>query len=266
MTDFNDKVPLGRTNLMVGRLGVASSYKAPAEAFEEAFERGCNYFTWGSFIIGPSKEMKQVIVNLKKKGKRDELVLAVYAYGHNRLLNEFIMLKRLRALGLDYADVMILGYHPRKPNRRIMDCALKLKEKGMIRFIALSGHNRKLFPDLARDGNIDIFHFRYNAVNRGAESDIFPHMPDNIKPGMVAYTATRWGQLLDPKKMPPGELPPTSADCYRFVLTNPAVDICLTGPRNLEMMRENLKTLEMGPMNEEEMDRMKKIGDHIYNK
>jgi len=266
MTTFLNKVPLGKTNLMVGRLGIASSYKAPAQAYEEAFERGCNYFTWGSFIKGPSKEMKQVMQNLKKKGKRDELVLAVYAYGHNRLLNEFIMLKRLKELGLDYADVMILGYHPRKPNRRIMDCALKLKEKGMIRFIALSGHNRNIFPELARDGNIDIFHFRYNAVNRGAESDIFPHMPDNDKAGMVTYTATRWGQLLNPKKMPPGESPPTATDCYRFVLTNSSVDICLTGPRNLEMMRENLKTLELGPMNDEELEKMRKIGDHIYNK
>ena len=39
---------LGRTGLNVGRLGVAASYGAPAEAFEEAFERGCNYFYIGS--------------------------------------------------------------------------------------------------------------------------------------------------------------------------------------------------------------------------
>ncbi len=266
MTDFSEQVPLGRTGLMAGRLGIASSYRAPVQAFEEAFERGCNYFTLGTFIKGPSKEMMQVIKGIQKKGKRDDLVLAVYAYGHNSFLNEFIMLKRLRSLGLDYLDAMILGYHPRKPNRRIMECALKLKEKGMIRFIALSGHNRKLFPDLARDGAIDIFHFRYNAVNRGAESDIFPLMPENNKPGMVSYTATRWGQLLNQKNMPPGVSPPTAVDCYRFVLTNPAVDICMTGPKNLEMMKENLRALELGPMSEEEMGKMRKIGDHIYNK
>ena len=266
MTSFADKISLGCTNLMVGRLGISSSYGAPASAYEEAFEKGCNYFTWGSFIKGPSKEMKKAIVNIKQTGKRDELVLAVYAYGHNRILNKAIVMKRLRSLGTEYADAMILGFHPGRPSGRILEGAIKLKEKGIVRHIGLSGHNRKLFPDLARDGVIDIFHFRYNAVNRGAEQDIFPHIRDNDRPGMVAYTATRWGQLLDPKKMPPGEMPPSAADCYRFVLSNPGVDICLTGTRNSDMMKENLKVLDMAPMSGEEMDRMRKIGDFIYNR
>jgi hypothetical protein len=34
---------LRQTGLKVGRLGVSASYGAPAEAFEEAFEKGCNY-------------------------------------------------------------------------------------------------------------------------------------------------------------------------------------------------------------------------------
>ena len=51
--DFNDKRILGKTGLRVGRLGVACSYGAPTEAFEEAFERGVNYFYWGSMRKGP---------------------------------------------------------------------------------------------------------------------------------------------------------------------------------------------------------------------
>jgi hypothetical protein len=43
--DFSSKVILGQTGLSVGRLGISSSYGANAEAFEEAFDRGCNYFT-----------------------------------------------------------------------------------------------------------------------------------------------------------------------------------------------------------------------------
>jgi hypothetical protein len=55
MTDFSQPVILGRTGLKVGRLGISSSYGAPAEAFEEAFERGCNYFVIGSFIRAAPK-------------------------------------------------------------------------------------------------------------------------------------------------------------------------------------------------------------------
>src|SRR6266853_1902195 len=46
--DFKDQVPLGKTGLMVGRLGIASSYGVQGAALEEAFEQGCNYFYWGS--------------------------------------------------------------------------------------------------------------------------------------------------------------------------------------------------------------------------
>ncbi|MCF6248967.1 MAG: hypothetical protein L3J69_16655 [Desulfobacula sp.] len=43
-----DYTVLFDTGLTVDRLGVASSYGAPAEAFEEVFEKGCNYFYLGS--------------------------------------------------------------------------------------------------------------------------------------------------------------------------------------------------------------------------
>jgi len=49
---FSQQTTLGRTGLKVGRLGISSSFGAPAMALEEAFERGCNYFTWSTFIKG----------------------------------------------------------------------------------------------------------------------------------------------------------------------------------------------------------------------
>jgi len=70
--DFNQRRILGRTGLSVSRLGVGSSYGAPAEAYEEAFERGVSYFYWGSMR---KTSMAQAIQNIIKKGKREELVL-----------------------------------------------------------------------------------------------------------------------------------------------------------------------------------------------
>ena len=46
MAAFKERA-LGGTGLKVGPLGMAASYGAPAEAFEEAFDRGCNYFYLG---------------------------------------------------------------------------------------------------------------------------------------------------------------------------------------------------------------------------
>ncbi|KPK83773.1 MAG: hypothetical protein AMS27_11900 [Bacteroides sp. SM23_62_1] len=262
--NFTQKIRLGRTGLYSGRLGISSSYGAPAEAFEEAFEHGCNYFTWGTFILGRSKEMKKAVHNIVHKGQRDNLIIAIYSYSHSGLLTEIAIHKGLKKLGIDYADVMILGYYPRQPSRRIIDGALNLKEKGLIHHLALSGHNRKLFPELQKEGIVDIFHVRYNAVNRGAENDIFPYLQKENRPGIISFTATRWGQLLKQKKMPPGLQAPSAADCYRYVLSNPSVDVCMVGTRNIDMMRENLAVLEQGPMSEEELIRMRKIGDYIY--
>ena len=66
--------------------------------------------------------------------------------------------------------------------------------------------------------------------------------------------------------MPAGEEPATAGDCYRFVLSQPAVDVCLSGPRSLEQLEQNLQVLEQGPMDQEELARMRRIGDHLYGR
>jgi predicted aldo/keto reductase-like oxidoreductase len=259
---FKEKGTLGKTGLKAGRLGISSSFGAEAAAFEEAFERGCNYFTWGTFIKGRSSEMKKAIQNIVRKGHRDELIITMLTYAHNAFVTEVLFHRGLKALGVDHADVLILGYFPKRPSRRILDGARKLKEKGLVRFIGLSGHNRRLFPEIKDD--FDLFHIRYNMAHRKAETEAFPDLTGEDRPGIVSFTATRWRQLLKPKKMPEGEPPPTPVDCYRFVLSNPSVDVCMMGAKNLKQMRENLSLLEMGPMSEEELERMKRIGDHVH--
>ena len=264
--DFNKKRLLGRTGLYAGRLGISSSYGAPAAAFEEAFHKGCNYFSWGTFIKGRSSEMKKAIKNIVHQGKRDELIVSMFTYAHNNYLTEKFFVKGIKSLGIDYADVLLLGYFPKRPAQKIIDGALQIKEKGMVRFLGISGHNRGVFPELIEEGIFDVLHIRYNAANRGAEKDIFPFLSNADHPGLVSFTATKWKQLLKEKKMPENESPPSAADCYRFVLTNSAVDICMMGAKNMEQMKENLSVLESGPMDQEEMQKMQRIGDHVYGK
>ena len=258
--NFSEPKTLGSTGLKVGRLGVGSSYGAPAKAFEEAFERGCNYFYWGSMR---KTGMGEAIKNICRKGKRDELIVVVQSYSRSAFLLEVFSRRALKHLGLNYGDVLLLGWYRKKPPQRILDRAIAMKEKGMFRFLAISSHNRDLFPKLLRENFFDIFHIRYSAAHRGAETETFPHLQGEGIPGVVSYTATRWGQLLREKNMPPQEVVPAASDCYRFALSHPAVDICMTGPKDLVQMREALKALELGPLNEEEMTRMKRIGDHV---
>jgi len=260
--NFSQATILGRTGLKVGRLGVAASYGAPTKAFEEAFDKGCNYFYWGS---RRKSNMREAIKNICAQGKRDELVILIQSYSRSAHLMELFFEKALRTLGLDHVDILLMGWHNRRPGQKLLDKAMAMKEKGLFRFLAVSGHNRKLFPELAREGLFDLFHVRYNAAHRGAEQETFPFLPLVERPGIVTYTATRWGRLLNPKKMPPGEVPPSASDCYRFSLSNQAVDVCLCGPKDEAQMKEALKTLELGPLNIEEMERMRKIGDYLHS-
>jgi aryl-alcohol dehydrogenase-like predicted oxidoreductase len=260
--DFNQRRILGRTGLSVSCLGVGSSYGAPTEAYEEAFERGVNYFYWGSMR---KNSMAQAIRHIIKKGKRDELVIVIQSYSRSAVLLESSFRKGLRTLGIDNADVLLLGWFNQRPSSRIMERAIAMKEKGMFRFLGLSGHNRSLFPRLAESPEFDIFHLRYNAAHRGAEEEVFPKLAFPNRPGLIAYTATRWGDLLKPKKMPPGEQPLRGADCYRFALTHPMVDVCITGPKSTQQMREALKAIDLGPLSDEEMVRVRWIGDYVHD-
>jgi predicted aldo/keto reductase-like oxidoreductase len=260
--DFSQPRILERTGLNVGRLGVGAGYGAPAATYEEAFEKGCNYFYWSSRKPG----MRDAIKNISRQGKRDQLIIAIQSYSRSALWMETSIKKALKSLSLDYADILILGWYNRSPSRRVIDKAIDMREKGLYRFLGLSGHNRSLFPKLVEKNVFDIFHVRYNAAHRDAEKETFPFMQGDNKPGIVSYTATRWGKLLNPRKMPPGEPPLSVTDCYRFVLSNPCVDICLSGPKNSKQMREALPSLELGPMDESELMRVRKIGDHLHKK
>ncbi|MGW8321310.1 MAG: hypothetical protein ACWGSD_07135 [Thermodesulfobacteriota bacterium] len=255
---------LGSTGLSVGRLGISSSFGAPARAFEEAFERGCNYFTWGTFIKGRSGEMQAAIKNICRAGARERLVLAMLSYAHDPFLTELFLKRGLKRLGIEYTDILILGYFSSRPSRRILDGARKLVDAGMVRYVGLTSHNRKLFSSLHREGLCDVFHIRYSAAHRGAETETFPHLTGPRRPGIVTFTATAWRKLLDSKKMPAGVPAPPARDCYRFVLSNPSVDVCMMGAGDLAQMRENLTALDLGPLNPEEVARMRRIGEHVH--
>jgi predicted aldo/keto reductase-like oxidoreductase len=260
---FHERTTLGATGISVGRLGIATSYRAPAVAYEEAFEAGCNYFTWGRVLRGGPKEFVHAARTLIQAGHRGEMVLGVISYAHAAFLTETFLRRNLKRLGTDYADVLILGYFSRRPPQRVLDGAQKLKDLGLVRALGITTHTRTLVPKLHREGQLDLYHVRYNAVHRGGEEDLFPHVMGDSKPGIVSFTATCWGRLLEAKRMPSGVAPPTAPDCYQFALSHPAVDVSLTGPRSPEELKENLSVLDRGPMNEDELGRMRRIGDYV---
>ncbi|MHC4972098.1 MAG: aldo/keto reductase [Planctomycetota bacterium] len=264
--DFKERVPFGRTGLMVSRIGLASGYGVGSAAIERAYhEYGVNYL-YVSPILNLAS-MVEAVHNLAPS--RDDLCIVLarpFFAGLGGFRLERYVEKWLKKLRLEWADLLFQDV--RKPmSRRLADRVQRLRDGGKVRFVGMSSHDRPLFGRIARgevNTPVDFFQIRYNAVHTGAEKDIFPHLPQENRPGISIFTVTCWRKLLKAKLMPEGERPLDPADCYRFVLSHPAVDLCLTGPANAEQLEDNLKALDLGPLDEEEMARLRRIGRHIY--
>jgi aryl-alcohol dehydrogenase-like predicted oxidoreductase len=127
----------------------------------------------------------------------------------------------------------------------------------------VSCHRRPTFAAHAADPAFGALMVRYNAAHPGAEQDVFPQLP-RPRPAVVAYTATSWGHLLDPRRLPPPTSPeeraPTAADCYRFALSHPSVDVCLAGPRDERELESAFTALAAGPLDPDERARLLRLG------
>jgi aryl-alcohol dehydrogenase-like predicted oxidoreductase len=262
--DFTHSV-LGRTGLKVFRLGLAATYRPGKDALHCALDAGINYF----FCYGFDGQMIGTLRSLFKT-RRDQLIVSTGAYnllvGHPDLRRT--LEKRLRQLGTDYIYVFLfLGVtNPKHLGARELEEMAKFREEGKVRAIGISCHDRKFVGKLVAEGAIDVTMMRYNAAHRGAEADIFPHLEAH-DPGVVSYTATRWSYLLRRPRGYPADAPvPTADQCYRFVLSNPNVDVCLTAPANRKQLQENLAGLGKGPLSHDEMSFMTRFGDQVHER
>lgn len=265
MNEFVERRVIGRTGLTTSRLGIGSTFNAPARVIEDAFERGVNYLYWGT-VRQP--EFARAMVNLARRA-RDELILTVQSYSRDPRTIPAEVEAALGDAGLESFDFLLLGNHNEEPQAGYLEVFERLREQGKVRFLSLSSHNRPMLPRMVGESAAgrtpyELFMLRYNGVHRGAEQDVFPFLPSGDRPFIVAYTATRWGHLLDPAKMPPGEQPPSARDCYRYSLSHPAVDMVLCGPADPAQMEEALAALRSGPLAAEERARMERIGAHLY--
>ena len=245
----------------VFRLGLATNYGVEGADLEWALDQGVNYVFW-------TPKARQVTPSLRAALKRDResLILACgpttgYFGGGVRRTCEQL----LKKLGTDYLDIFQLFWLGRMSawTPATIEALVSLRASGKVRAIGVSIHDRKRAGMLAQESPLDMLMVRYNAAHTGAEQDIFPHIAKR-KPAIVAYTATRWRGLLKRPKDWNGPVM-TASDCYRFCLSNPHVDIVLTGPKDRQQLQENLDNLrEKGPLSEEENAWIRDFGQIVH--
>lgn len=256
---------LGKLPTPVFRLGLAASYRPGRRVVHQAIDEGINYF----FCYGFDTQMIAVLREALPRA-REKYVVATGAYNFIWGAQDLrrTLEKRLRQLRTDYIDVFeFLGVmKPAEFTPRVQAQLEELRHDPRVRAVAISCHDRKFAARLAAEGTLDAIMIRYNAAHRGAERDIFPHLPDP-RPGVISYTATRWRRLLQRPRGWPKDAPvPTAGMCYRFALSNPNVDVCLTAPSNADQFARNLAEVRRGPLDEDEMRFMREFGDAVYRR
>ena len=245
---------LGRS---VHRLGLACKMGMGRRELREALDMGPEYIFWTPRMIEDAAVIKEAIA---ANGREKYIItcgptLGFFPGGLQKAVD-----KARKMLGTDYVDVLQLFWLGKTSAWRegVVRELLRLRETDAVRLIGASIHDRPRAGAMARDSELDLFMIRYNAAHPGAEVDIFPNLHYR-RPAVVAYTATAWGKLLQAPSGWEGDIP-AAGDCYRFALSDPHIDVVLNGPENLTQLKENLDALARGPMEGDEMARMRSFG------
>ena len=247
---------LGPEGPEVTRIGLGSSYGLGGRDVERAFEEyGVNYFYWGTWR---RPDFGRGVARLAQR-ERDGMVVVIQTYTRIAGMMRRSLERALRQLGIERTDYLLLGWWNQAPPERILDAARELQEAGLARHLMISCHHRPQFRDYLAHPDLAAMMVRYNAAHPGASEDVFPHVPGSGK-AVVSYTNTCWGKLLEQACWPAEEPGPTAADCYRFALTRPEVDLALCGPKNGRELDEAMLALERGPMDIDELSWMRRVG------
>ncbi len=231
----------------VCRLGLATrgNTKLDPEDVLYAIEWGINFLNWCGYDDGIAKAVQQL------GSKRNEVAVSLQLRAKSveeakRELDDYLQL-----LGTDHIE-LITHYYVEGPSdwngltqeQSVRSYLEQLKAQGIIQAIGITTHDRDLAGEVARMKEVDAVMVRYNAAHRGAQEQIFPYTHQNQVP-VIAYTALRWGKLLESTPDDPhGFNPPAAPSWYKYVLENPAVDLCLFAPNGRNELMENLDEIQ----------------------
>lgn len=246
-------------------LGLAAYEGQDPACVPRAFQGGTNYFFFYGLDQGHFVEALRPLV----RDHRDKIIIACGSGARKRRGLVSARQRTLKATGLEMLDVFFAEYVNPDDDRSevfgdggVLDELQQWKSAGLVRYVGATAHNRELARDLALDPRVDVLMHRFNMAHRKASREVFPSAVTAWTP-VVAFTATRWGTLLEPHN-DGKDPPPSAADCYRYCLTEKAVQVVLTAPKTLAELEQNLTVLTAGPMGSRERRRWEEYGDQVY--
>ncbi len=240
---------------------------ATVEMIRRAVELGVNYFDSAPYYC---EQQSEPIMGKALKPYRDKVYISTkYPVGNTGDDLEQWVEKQLKALDTDYIDFYhFWSLYKKKWDEDVKgtdgpwERALKLREQGIIRNISFSCHDtpENMIEIIKQgEGNFASLLCQYNLLDRANEEAIaFAHEQDM---GVVIMGPVGGGRLGAPSpaisSLLPGKVNSSPEIALRFVMSNPNVNIALSGMGSVRMVEENCATASNSEkLSEEELSQI----------
>ncbi|WP_164008489.1 aldo/keto reductase [Pyxidicoccus trucidator] len=251
--------PLGRTGLTVSPLVLSGAHLSTPQPFFEAHDAGLNTFFW--------EPRYTALTSFLRSGRtlRDGLVIVAGSYHSGASALRRDVESALRRLRTSWLDVFLL-FWVRSPERLNADdfAALEqLRAEGKVRAFGFSTHLRDVARDALTRHPWPVVMTRHSAAHPGAEAAFLPEAAARGT-GVLTFTATCYGRLLQPAPGAPSDAPlPGAVDCYRYSLSQPGVSATLTAPRSRRELLHNLDVLSRPHLEPDALPAMRAHGERV---
>ncbi len=270
---------LGNTGLKVSEIGlgcegfIGRDDEFTNAIFGMAFDAGVNCMD----LYSPDPDVHRRVGKIIHD-RRDSFVLQAHLctiweneqYKATRDINEVKVSfeAMLNNLDTDYIDIGMIHYVDSMStwndvvNGGIMDYALELKEKGIIKHIGMSSHNPDVALEAIESGNVEVLMFSVNPCydllpgdedieklfsGESYKDNFINFDPQRVKlyetcqrlgVGITVMKAFGGGELLTDKS--PAGKAMTPSQCIHYALTRPAVAAIMSGIRSAEDLEASL--------------------------
>ncbi len=271
---------LGNTGIKVGEIGMGcegfeGKSKEQVKEFVDLMEKeGVNCID----LYSPNPQLRSALGEALR-GRREKFILQGHLctiwkneqYKRTRDMEEVKVgfADQLERLGTDYLDIGMVHYVDSVSEWEsvekgpIMQYALELKEKGVIKSIGMSSHNPQAALAAIRGGHVDVLMFSINPCydlmpasenveelwnEKNYENKLMNMDPERQElyeecqrrgVGITVMKAFGGGDLLDEKLSPAGKAL-NVFQCLNYALTRPAVASVMSGARTMDDLRKSI--------------------------
>jgi predicted aldo/keto reductase-like oxidoreductase len=250
--------PLGKTGLQVSALAMgcmrfpAENPEIAEQVVDRAIAAGVNYFETTRWYIGGKC---QNLTALGLKGRSRGLIVSGKAgVGPETTADDYrkeIDLQ-MEILGVDYLEFFQVGWFSLDKLEFLtkkggaLEALDKARSEGIIGHIGFTGHDLPdNFTKIIETGIFDSLTIPYSLLDRSYSGTI--KRAGELGVGVVAMCPVAGGMLASPapqlQQLIPGGAQTTAAAALQFVLSNPDVSCACSGMNTLEMLQENVDTV-----------------------